>query len=337
MSIFDDAAAAGNKGIQDLAAVTSERDSLRGEVTQLQGRVTQLEQELADCQESPAAAAALGVNVTHLADWKAKGGPTEWTRCFAQNQAWSPTATVWKAMIDAAKRGEKVASSSKPPGTMSAIASGTYDAHFRNIATGLAGLATDGVYTFYHEPEDNIQRGEFTFAQFIAASKRVYSVMRPILQPSGWRTAVCLMGWTVDSRSGRNIDNYFDAGLLALIDVIAWDPYNYGGGTGTNPAQPWATQDPRNTSPSSVFTNCVTTTQARGKTPMVFETGCNRREADTTGAERTGWWEMVAELPIMREFEAIMHFEMSSADGVSNTAIRDEPASLAAFKAIGQQ
>lgn len=275
---------------------------------------------------------ALGVNVTNLLDWKAKGGPTKWTRIFAQTGSWSPTSSQWKPCVDAANRGEKVAVSSKPPGTMDQISAGTYDSFFRAIATGLAGLATKGVYTFYHEPEDNIQNGEFSFAQFIAASTRVYSQMRPILQPAGWRTGICFMSWTVNPSSGRNLNNYLNTGLLNLVDVLAWDCYNDSGAGDGGSA--WALTDPRLVSPSSLFGPCVTATTSRSKTPMIFETGCARRQADSTGSERTQWWQSVAAYSSMQQFEAIMHYEMGQANSRSEWAIRDEPASLAAFKSI---
>lgn len=274
----------------------------------------------------------LGVNSTHASEWKAKGGPVEWSRVFAQTQAWSTSAGPWKLVADAAGRGERVAASSKPPSSMASIATGSQDAYFRAIATGLAALPTKGVYTFQHEPEDDIQRNDFTAAQFIAASKRVYGVMRPILQPAGWRLAVCLMGWTADPASGRDINTYLDQGLLDLLDVIAWDPYNASGAADGGSA--YATTDPRLFSPARLFTPCADATLARNKVPMIFETGCARRSADAAGLERSQWWEMAAGLPSMGEFEAIMHFEMASVDGFPNWAIRDELRSLAAFKSI---
>lgn len=62
--------------------------------------------------------------------------------------------------------------------------------------------------TFYginhHEPEDNIKKGEFTLAQWIAWQK----AHLPVIAGEGGKPRICLMQWTLEAGSGRRPADY---------------------------------------------------------------------------------------------------------------------------------
>jgi hypothetical protein len=78
----------------------------------------------------------------------------------------------------------------------------------------------------YHEPEDNVGRNEFTAAQFRTFVTATTAVCREFKNCYSTPT---LMQWTLDSRSGRNIDDYLTG---AEYDVIGWDVYPRAGTIG---------------------------------------------------------------------------------------------------------
>lgn len=85
-------------------------------------------------------------------------------------------------------------------------------------------LATkpDGLVAYmchYHEPEDNIRAGQFTFAQYQEVTNSVTRVCREF--DDVYSTPI-LMEWTLREQSGRNIDDYLEG---MEYDVIGWDVY----------------------------------------------------------------------------------------------------------------
>ena len=72
-------------------------------------------------------------------------------------------------------------------------------------------------WSYYHEPEDNIERGEFTAKQYRAAWRHL---LRLAPQRANLRATMILMQWTLDKPS-RSVDDYLVPGL----DVLAWDAY----------------------------------------------------------------------------------------------------------------
>ena len=81
------------------------------------------------------------------------------------------------------------------------------------------------VIVAWHEPEDNIEGGDFTLAQWGALQDSVAAIVRGKGRPE-LRMGICLMGqWTFDTRSGRTSWDW--AGCLDwdLIDVVGIDPY----------------------------------------------------------------------------------------------------------------
>jgi hypothetical protein len=103
------------------------------------------------------------------------------------------------------------------------ILSGRYDSFFR----GWFRAAPDNRrtwWTYYHEPEDNIEAGEFTARQYRAAWRHLGDLARQA-DNHRLRPTLVLMCWSLDPYSGRNWRNYYPKGT---IKVLSWDCYNEG-------------------------------------------------------------------------------------------------------------
>ena len=83
------------------------------------------------------------------------------------------------------------------------------------------------VIVAWHEPEDNIRRGEFTLAQWGAMNTKVAQIIRSKRRPE-LRHGICLMGpWTFDSRSPYYRYNWQSVLDFNLVDVVGIDPYKF--------------------------------------------------------------------------------------------------------------
>lgn len=90
------------------------------------------------------------------------------------------------------------------------------------------------VIVAWHEPENDIDKGDYTLNQWGALQDAVHSIVKSKKRPE-LRTGICLMGpWTFDTRSGRT--NWDWAGCMdwSLVDVVGCDPYRTSVGTTTS-------------------------------------------------------------------------------------------------------
>lgn len=83
----------------------------------------------------------------------------------------------------------------------------------------------------WHEPEDNIDNGDWTLEQWGALQDTVGT----IVQSKGraeLRFGICTMGpWTFDTRSGRTGWDWDNALNWGLVDVVGIDPYRTSAGS----------------------------------------------------------------------------------------------------------
>ena len=87
-------------------------------------------------------------------------------------------------------------------------------------------------YTYYHEPEDNIARGEFNLADYKAAWARVVAIADAAHNPALHSTLI-LMSWDLEKASHRNWKDYLPGG--GIISTLGWDAYPVGSATNVNP------------------------------------------------------------------------------------------------------
>ena len=128
-------------------------------------------------------------------------------------------------------------------------------------------------WTYYHEPEDNIARGEFTAADYRAAWRHVATLADAAHNPQ-LRSTLILMNWTLNPASGRTWTDYYPGG--EVIDVLGWDAYNDGAKKG------------RYDDPEVIFGRVVALSKSLGKPWGIAETGSLLTGGDKGGA-RAAW------------------------------------------------
>lgn len=81
------------------------------------------------------------------------------------------------------------------------------------------------VIAAWHEPEDDISRGDFTLLEWGALQNAFAAIVKSKARPE-LRTGMCFMGpWTFDTRSGRTAWDWEGCMDWNLIDVVGIDPY----------------------------------------------------------------------------------------------------------------
>lgn len=126
-------------------------------------------------------------------------------------------------------------------------------------------------WAFYHEPEDNIEAGSFTAAQFRTAFRRIAGLARAANNPNLINTLI-LMGWTVNSASGRNFNDFYPGG--DVVDVMAWDNYSV---------------TSRYQAPAEIYDRIVAKSKEIGKPWGIAETGAAKLSSDATGSGHAAW------------------------------------------------
>lgn len=103
------------------------------------------------------------------------------------------------------------------------FAAGDNDAALRAFLQTVPADGRSHYITVWHEPEDDIIAGRFSFAQYRAATIHLQKLATEFAG-SGKKIRVgqVLMGWTLDPRSGRDVNNY----LVPNLDFIGWDVYS---------------------------------------------------------------------------------------------------------------
>jgi hypothetical protein len=153
------------------------------------------------------------------------------------------------------------------------VLTGAYDATLSNwFAT--APRDRDVYWTYFHEPEDNIEAGDFTAADYRAAWQRI-SMLSLKANNDRLHATLILMCYTLTSASGRSFADYY-AGS-AYIDVLGFDCYN----------QWWAKGE--YVPPATQFAGVVAESLATGKPFAITEFGSQIAVGDTTGAGRAAW------------------------------------------------
>lgn len=105
---------------------------------------------------------------------------------------------------------------------MAGFAAGNYDSQVMPFLQTVPNDGRTHYITVWHEPEDDIAAGHFTAAQYRNATTHLQLLVSSF-DGTGKRLRVgeVLMGWTVDPRSGRNVNDY----LVPSLDFIGWDIY----------------------------------------------------------------------------------------------------------------
>jgi hypothetical protein len=130
-------------------------------------------------------------------------------------------------------------------------------------------------WTYFHEPENDVEAGAFTAAQFRAAFTHVAALADKAANPE-LRATLILMGWTAVTPT-RNISDYYPG--ANVVDVLGWDVYNRAAALGKMYSPP-----------DQVFGKVVALSRSLGKPWAIAETGAPLIPGDT-GAGRAAYLE----------------------------------------------
>lgn len=170
----------------------------------------------------------------------------------------------------------------------------------------------DIYWALHHEPEDNIEDGEFTAAEFRQAWRRVAGLATPAGNPR-MRATLILMDWSLERLSGRQWRDYYPGG--DVVDVLAFDVYNDG----------WKDEPQTYHSAKRELATVVTTARALGKPWGLAELGSNQMDNDPSGAGRVAWIRDVISYAIEHEALFVSYFDIDYAEHL-DYRLRDRPA-----------
>jgi hypothetical protein len=206
--------------------------------------------------------------------------------------------------------GPVVVSFKAPP---SQILSGQHD---RLLRSWFNNAPTDREiwWSYFHEPEDDVERGSFTAAQWRAAFQRIAGFADSAGNPRLHNTVI-LMCWTVNPGSGRDFSDFFPG--RDAVETIGWDCYNK------------AITSSQYADPKSMYTNAIATSRRVGVGWGIAETGSKKASGDSTGSRRAAWLRDVGAF-LSREgaefvtyFDSIVGGEFRLLDEPSRQAWRD--------------
>ena len=129
-------------------------------------------------------------------------------------------------------------------------------------------------WVYYHEPEDNVERGDFTAEQWRAAYRHIAALANEANNPRLLNTIV-LMCWTLDAASGRSLSDYFPG--ADVVETIGWDCYS----------QPSVDEAYEN--PAELYGPAIAASLSLGVGWGVAETGSLKVADDPTGDLRAAW------------------------------------------------
>lgn len=170
----------------------------------------------------------------------------------------------------------------------------------------------DVYWVYYHEPENNVESGEFTAGEFQAAWLHVDALARGVENPNLHSTLV-LMCWTLDESSGRRWVDYVPTNHPP--EVLAWDCYNR------------EAKDGRYSPPDLMFKSSAAVSSRVRARWAIAELGSELAVGDD-GRGRAGWLVDVAEYArahhaaFVTYFHALYDGEYELSDSASQDAWR---------------
>lgn len=188
--------------------------------------------------------------------------------------------------------------------------SGKHDAYLANwFATAPADR--DIWWTYWHEPEDDVEDGSFTAQQWREAYRRIAGLAGGADNPRLVNTVI-LMCWTVNPRSGRTFDDFYPGS--DLVEALAWDCYSFSNSTSAY------------SKPADIFGRALDTTRPLGHEFGVAETGSLLAAGDEGGEQRAAWlgsvgrWLQDNDASFACYFDSVVGGEFRLLDGASQRA-----------------
>ena len=157
-------------------------------------------------------------------------------------------------------------------GTPADVNSGKYDAQLTQwFAT--APRDRDIWWAYWHEPEDDVEAGHFTAAEWRTAYRRIAGMAAKADNPRLHNTVI-LMCWTVNPNSGRAFGDFFPG--ADVVETLGWDCYSH-------PSDPTTYARP-----ADMYARAIAVSAQRGVSFGIAETGSRLASGDD-GTKRGSW------------------------------------------------
>ncbi|CUR55123.1 exported hypothetical protein [metagenome] len=216
-----------------------------------------------------------------------------------------PPSNTWKRRAGALRKRSIVTSFRMPP---QQVIAGVYDAQMRRFFNRAPENAKV-FWSYYHEPEPQIDAGVFTYRQYRLAWRHLVNLARGACNPKLFPTLI-LTGWTAERASGRSWRDYYPG--RRYISVMGWDPYNS------------ASRAPSSyVRPVDLFRSVSRASRAAGKPMGIAETG-SRIVAGDNGAGRAKWLRRLGTYFSNRDAAFVTYFNSIGTSG-ADYRLRDRP------------
>ena len=172
-------------------------------------------------------------------------------------------------------------------------------------------------WSYYHEPEDDIEDGRFTAEQYRAAFVHLARLADEAAGPRT-RSALILQSYTTRPASGRDWRDYYPGD--EAVDVFAWDVYNRPERAGGY------------TAPAELMGEQVEISRSVGKPFAVAELGSVLAPGDA-GEGRAQWLREVGDYLKAQDAVFVTYFDLAFDGGRSDYRLLDEP-SLQAWRDV---
>jgi hypothetical protein len=170
----------------------------------------------------------------------------------------------------------------------------------------------DTYWVYWHEPEDDIEGGAFTAAQYRQAWAHLAALAKNA-HNSRLHATLVLMQWSLSPSSHRNWMDYY-AGS-SVIDVLGWDVYNLDFKKGTGDYDP----------ASKLMSPVIAASNSVGKPWGIAELGGALLNSDPSGTQRAAWLDDLLKITESNHALWTTYFDLDWQNGAFDYRIRDAP------------
>jgi hypothetical protein len=196
------------------------------------------------------------------------------------------------------------------------VLAGRYDTQMENwFSTVPANL--DVYWSYFHEPENDVEAGTFTAADYRAAFVHLDELADRAHNPR-LKSTLILQSYSTRPDSGRNWRDYLPD--PAHVDVIAWDVYNR------------VEQDGRYVGPAALLKAPLAASASVGKPFAVAEFGSALVSGDS-GSGRAAWLQKMAVYLAQHHAVFVCYFDFDWNGGKDDFRLKDKK-SLNAWKDV---
>lgn len=165
-------------------------------------------------------------------------------------------------------------------------------------------------WAYWHEPEDDVERGAFTAQQWRDAYRRIAGLADAAGNPRLHNTVI-LMCWTVSPKSNRSFASYFPG--TDVVEALGWDCYAHS-------TSPYA-------NPEDMYSKALAKTRELGLQFGIGETGAKLGADDPTGAKRGDWLRSIGRWLLEHDAAFACYWDAVATGG--DYRLLDEPSMLA--------